>query len=181
MRHKKRTGYPYLLQEQSLLASLGQPSFVKCIFWGNLVQMDNDRNSGAQDIGRAAISEVKNNVRMAFLEPCGRMRILCWRRGWDSNPRGASRRQDDFESPPLRPLRYPSARDKDIIIRHPAGRQCANFVITLQRRFRKKSFKSQEHSSARMSETISARWLSLGSEAMLYRVVTAPALGSAAP
>ena len=29
-----------------------------------------------------------------------------WRRGWDSNPRASSRRQDAFEAPPLRPLRY---------------------------------------------------------------------------
>ena len=35
-----------------------------------------------------------------------------WRRGWDSNPRGGSHRQVDFESTPLRPLRYPSARGR---------------------------------------------------------------------
>ena len=29
-----------------------------------------------------------------------------WRRGWDSNPRDPVKGQDDFESSPLRPLRY---------------------------------------------------------------------------
>src|SRR5512145_235493 len=51
------------------------------------------------------------------------MRLRCrhhrwsnsWRRGWDSNPRGGSHRQVDFESTPLRPLRYPSARRNGII------------------------------------------------------------------
>ena len=38
-----------------------------------------------------------------------------WRRGWDSNPRGGSHRQVDFESTPLRPLRYPSARGKAVL------------------------------------------------------------------
>src|SRR3970282_1612014 len=37
-----------------------------------------------------------------------------WRRGWDSNPRGGSHRQVDFESTPLRPLRYPSTCKRSI-------------------------------------------------------------------
>ncbi len=36
--------------------------------------------------------------------------MLKWRRGWDSNPRGA-RPPTDFESAPVWPLRYLSAED----------------------------------------------------------------------
>ena len=36
-----------------------------------------------------------------------------WRRGWDSNPRAPVKGQGDFESPPLRPLRYLSGISED--------------------------------------------------------------------
>lgn len=39
-----------------------------------------------------------------------------WRRGWDSDPRDPVKSQDDFESSPLRPLRYLSA-SKTLIIK----------------------------------------------------------------
>ena len=38
------------------------------------------------------------------------LKITHWRRGWDSNPRGAIKPPSDFESVPVWPLRYLSGK-----------------------------------------------------------------------
>ncbi len=64
----------------------------KTLFTPNAERRDNlDDNSQTQE---------SPAHHRAFLEK------LNWRRGWDSNPRGAAKPPSDFESAPLWPLRY---------------------------------------------------------------------------